>query len=117
MNSNKVKRFKAIKLLAAFYAQEKKVHSEVEYIALGHRQPVTGATIKYIFGGYPGVLTMIKQSAFWSDLEQYTKVAPTKKPEAEKPKVKEAKAPVKPVLAKKPVAAKPAKVEVEKKDG
>jgi len=29
MNSNKVKRFKAIKLLAAFYAQEKKVHSEV----------------------------------------------------------------------------------------
>lgn len=103
MNSNKVKRFKAIKLLAAFYAQEKKVHSEVEYIALGHRQPVTGATIKYIFGGYPGVLTMIKQSAFWSDLEQYTKVAPTKKPEAEKPKVKVPK----PTAAVKP-AIKPA---------
>ena len=85
--SNKIKRVKAIKLLAAFYAQEKKVHTEAEYIALGHRQPVIGTTIKYIFGGYPGVMTMLKQSAFWSDLEQYTKVAPTKKPEAEKPKV------------------------------
>ena len=87
MNSNRIKRFKAIKLLAAFYAQEKKVHTEAEYIALGHRQPVTGATIKYIFGGYPGVLTMLKESAFWSNLSQYAKVAPTKKPEAEKPQV------------------------------
>lgn len=91
MSSNKIKRFKAIKLLAAFYAKEKKVHTEAEYVALGHRQPVTGATIKYIFGGYPGVLTMLKQSAFWSSLAEYAKVAPTKKPEAEKPKVEEPK--------------------------
>tara|TARA_B110000971_G_C19622703_1_gene325562 strand:+ start:158 stop:493 length:336 start_codon:yes stop_codon:yes gene_type:complete len=88
MNSNKVKRFKAIKLLAAFYAQEKRVHTAAEYIALGHRQPVTGSTIKYVFGGYPGAMTMLKQSAFWSDLEKYAKVVPENKPVVEKPQVK-----------------------------
>jgi len=110
--SNKVKRLKAVKLVAAFYAQEKKVHTESEYVSLGNRQPVTGSTIKYIFGGYAGLMTMIKQSAFWGNLEQYSKVTPTKKPEAEKPTVQAPKPAPKAAVKPAPKVA----VKVEKED-
>ena len=106
MNSSKVKRFKAVKLLAAFFISEKKLYTEEAYVALGHRQPVTGASIRYIFGGYPGMLICIKQSAFWDELKGFhaskpaPKVKPVETPQVEvlKPAEPKPKAAVKPAI-------------------
>tara|TARA_R110000796_G_scaffold1430_3_gene5691 strand:+ start:2909 stop:3268 length:360 start_codon:yes stop_codon:yes gene_type:complete len=110
---NKIKAMKATKLLAAFFLQEGKIHTQEEYIALGNRQPVLGSSIRYIFGGYPGLLSSVKISQFWASIQHLEvkapKVTTTVKPVA-------TKAPATPTPAKKPVAAKPAKVNVEKKD-
>ena len=70
MRGNRIKIHKAIKLLAAFFLREKKLYTEPDYIALGNRQPVAGTTIRYIFGGYPGMITCMKQSAYWEELKQ-----------------------------------------------
>jgi len=111
--ANKVKINKALKSLSTFFLKEGKVLSEEAYQKLGQKQPVLGSTLNHIFGGYRGALSSLKASSqfgsFIKDLD---------KPEV-KPAVKpaETKAPVEPILAKKPVAAKPAKVKVEKKDG
>jgi hypothetical protein len=109
MNSSKIKRFKAVKLIAAFFISEKKLYTEEAYVALGHRQPVTGSSIRYIFGGYAGMITCIKQSAFWDELKKLhdSKPAPEVKPVA-KPQVEVTKpAEPKPKAAVKP-AVKPA---------
>ena len=111
---NKIKSNKATKLLCAFFLKEEKIYTEKEYIALGNKQPVVGATIRYIFGGYPGLLIAVKNSSFWDTIKHLevktSKVQATVKPV-------ETKAPAKPTPAKKPVVTKPAKVKVEKKDG
>jgi hypothetical protein len=106
MNSSKIKRFKAVKLIAAFFISEKKLYTEEAYVALGHRQPVTGASIRYIFGGYAGMITCIKQSAFWDELKRVhaSKPAPEVKPvvtpqvEVPKPAEPKPKAAVKPAV-------------------
>ncbi len=80
MKGNRIKIHKAIKLLAAFFLREKKLYTEHDYIALGNRQPVAGTTIRYIFGGYPGMITCMKQSAYWGELKQLNTSKPSPKP-------------------------------------
>eukprot|EP00918_Siedleckia_nematoides_P059796 GHVU01130403.1.p1 GENE.GHVU01130403.1~~GHVU01130403.1.p1 ORF type:complete len:113 (-),score=15.28 GHVU01130403.1:41-379(-) len=111
---NKVKAMKLKKLVASFFLKEGKIHTEEEYMALGHRQPLVGSSIRSNFGGYPGLLNGIKGSSFWDDIKHLEVKTPEVKPTV---KPVETIAPAKPTLAKKPVIAKPAKVKVEKKDG
>jgi len=110
--ANKVKIKKALKSLNSYFLKEGKILTENEYHRLGSKQPVLGATLNHIFGGYRGAITTLKASSqFWPEIKQLDK--PKVKP-AVKPA--ETKAPVEPIPAKKPVAAKPAKVKVEKQD-
>jgi len=111
--TNKVKSNKALKSLTNFFSQEGKILSESEYNLLGARQPILGATLNNIFGGYRGAISALKSSPRFGSI-----VKSLDKPEVKSTaKVVETKAPVEPIPAKKPVAAKPAKVEVEKKNG
>ena len=101
-----------MKQLTAFFIKEGKILDEKSYAAL-KSQPILGITINYIFGGYRGAIASLKASPQFGPLIKHLdtpEVKPTVKPVA-------TKAPVWPTPANKPVAAKPAKVKVEKKDG
>tara|TARA_R110001606_G_C15162844_1_gene627193 strand:+ start:161 stop:496 length:336 start_codon:yes stop_codon:yes gene_type:complete len=110
--ANKVKINKALKQLTEFFIKEGKILDENSYTAL-KSQPVLGATLNYIFGGYRGAIASLKASPQFGPLVKHLdipEVKPTVKPV-------ETKAPVWSMPANKPAATKPAKVKVEKKDG
>jgi hypothetical protein len=111
MIGNKIRVRKAARQIVAFFKKEGKIFTQAEYLKQ-RPQPVLGSTIKSIFGSYESMLTYIKASPAWDEIKDLD-VKPVKvaKPA---PVLKSTKAPAKPIPAKKPVAAKPAKVKVEK---
>ena len=114
MIGNKIRARKAARQLAAFFKKEGKIFTQAEYLKQ-RPQPVLGTSIKGIFRTYASMLTYLKASPVWNEIK-HLDVKPVKV-EKPAPVLKSTKAPAKPIPAKKPVAAKPAKVKVEKKDG
>ena len=68
--ANKVKINKALKQLTEFFIKEGKILDEKSYIALNN-QPVLGATLNYIFGGYRGAITSLKASPQFGPLVKH----------------------------------------------
>ena len=94
---NRSKQQLALKQIGTYFVNAGKAYTYIEYTGLGP-QPVPGFMIKRLFKTYDNMITELKKTSYWAELNK-PKAAP--KPKAKPaPKVAKAKPAVKPAVKK-----------------